>query len=267
MGNELQIQTDAVDGKIAAFAGFSDEQVAVIKKTVAKNTTNTELAFFLQVCHANGLNPFLKEAWCYKDNKGNLIVFAGRDGFLKKAQENPAYNGIRSSEVRAKDVFKIDIANNKIEHEFGIGDRGEIVGAYAIAFRKNGEPTIEYVDFSRYNKKHNTWNTHPEEMIKKVAEVHALKKGFGLSCLQAEDEFNIENGVALPLASDPIAELEYELSAHREENELSNRDFVLKVCKAEGVQKMTKGALNHMRKVLFEDKKYDFQTGEKNETI
>lgn len=263
MPNELQIQTEPVDTKLAIFSGFSEEQIAVIKKTVAKGVTNTELAFFLQVCQANELNPFLKEAWCYKDNKENLIVFAGRDGFLKKAQENPAFNGIRSSEVRAKDVFKIDIANNKIEHEFGIGDRGEIVGAFAIAFRKNGEPTIEYVDFARYNKGYNTWKSHPEEMIKKVAEIHALKKGFGLSGLQAEEDFNIINGVAAPLSTDPLAELEYEISAYREGMELPSRDFLLKVCKAENISKMTKGAEKHLRKVLIEEKAYDFQTGEK----
>jgi len=143
----------------------------------------------------------VKEIWCYKDNKGNLLIFAGRDGFLAKAQTNPMFNGIRSSEVCANDKFSMDIANNKIEHSFGIAERGAIVGAYAICFRKDGEPTIEYVNFQVYNKGYNTWKTHPAEMIKKVAETHCLKKAFGISGIQSEYDFEVKNDVAKPINS------------------------------------------------------------------
>lgn len=182
--------------------GYTASEVAVIQNTVAKGTSKVELAYFINVCKSVGLNPFVKEIWCYKDTKGNLLVFAGRDGFLAKAQVNPFFNGIRSSEVCKNDVFSIDIANNKIEHKFGISDRGGIVGAYAIVFRKNGEPTIEYVDFNLYNKGYNTWKTHPHEMIKKVAETHALKKAFGISGIQSEYDFQEKNGVAIPINSE-----------------------------------------------------------------
>ena len=182
--------------------GYTASEVAVIQNTVAKGTTKVELAYFINVCKSVGLNPFVKEIWCYKDNRDNLLVFAGRDGFLAKAQTNPFFNGIRSSEVCQNDVFSIDIANNKIEHSFGVSERGAIVGAYSIVFRKNGEPTIEYVDFKFYNKGYNTWKTHPSEMIKKVAETHALKKAFGISGIQSEYDFNEKNGVVVPINSE-----------------------------------------------------------------
>ena len=181
--------------------GYTAAEVAVIQNTVAKGTSKVELAYFINVCKSVGLNPFIKEIWCYKDSKGNLLVFAGRDGFLAKAQTNPFFNGIRSSEVCKNDVFKIDIANNKIIHEYGLEDRGDIVGAYAIAFRKNGEPTIEFVDFKFYNKGYNTWKTHPSEMIKKVAETHALKKAFGVSGIQSEYDFKENDGYVVPIGS------------------------------------------------------------------
>lgn len=181
--------------------GYTAAEVAVIQNTVAKGTSKVELAYFINVCKSVGLNPFIKEIWCYKDAKGNLLVFAGRDGFLAKAQTNPFFNGIRSSEVCKNDVFKIDIANNKIIHEYGLEDRGDIVGAYAIAFRKNGEPTIEFVDFKFYNKGYNTWKTHPSEMIKKVAETHALKKAFGVSGIQSEYDFKENDGYVVPIGS------------------------------------------------------------------
>jgi len=189
------------DEKIALVSGYTNEEVAIIKATVAKGASDTELAFFLNVCKSVELNPFNKEIWCYKDSKNNLLVFAGRDGFLSKAQKNPVFNGIRSSEVREKDVWALDIANGTVKHEISLpqSQRGQIIGAYAIVFRKGGEPTIEWAEFTSYNKGHNTWNTHPQEMIKKVAESHALKKAFGISGIQSEFDFDIKENIAVPM--------------------------------------------------------------------
>lgn len=221
---------------IANNFGYTGAEVAVIQNTVAKGTTKVELAYFINVCRSVGLNPFVKEIWCYKDNKGSLLVFAGRDGFLAKAQKNPRFNGIRSSEVCKNDNFSIDIANNKIEHTFGLAERGEIIGAYAIVFRKNGEPTIEFADFKFYNKGYNTWKTHPAEMIKKVAETHALKKAFGISGIQSEYDFQENNGIATALNSPPITEYEQE--------QKRINDFLLTVTKAEQLEQFENSELS-----------------------
>jgi len=182
---------------------FTPNELAIIQQNVAKGTTNTELAYFLNVCKTMDLNPFNKEVWCYKDNKQNLLIFAGRDGFLSKAQKNPLFNGIRSVEVREKDRFEVDVINGKIKHEIIEIHRGEIIFAIAIVFRKDGEPTIEMADFKTYNKGYNAWKTHPAEMIKKVAESHALKKAFGISGIQSEYDFDVKDGVAVPINTTP----------------------------------------------------------------
>lgn len=180
--------------------GYTPAEVAVVQNSVAKNTNKVELAYFLNVCKTMELNPFNKEVWCYKDKKNNLLIFAGRDGFLSKAQKNPFFNGIRSCEIREKDEWAIDIPNGIVKHLITkpLKERGNIISAYAFVFRKNGEPTIEIADFDTYNKGYNTWKTHPTEMIKKVAEAHALKKAFGISGIQSEYEFDVQNGVAIP---------------------------------------------------------------------
>ena len=191
----VQINAD----KISKVSGFSIEEVAIVKANIAKGVNDSELAYFLNVCKTVGLNPFIKEIWAYKDNKGNLLVFAGRDGFLTKAQQSPTYNGLRSSEVREKDEYQADIPNGKIKHTFSFKDRGVIVGAYAIVFRKDGEPTVETVEFSRYDRDFGAWKTHPEAMIKKVAETNALKKAFGISGIQSEYDYSVNEGVVVPL--------------------------------------------------------------------
>jgi|SRR5688572_3264236 len=194
---ELQTVSEQIEkmnyDKLSLQFGWTDIEIATIQSTVAKGTNKVELAYFLSLAKSLDLNPFNKEIWCYKDNKGNLLIFSGRDGFLKKSQQNPAYNGLRSSEVCEQDGFGLDIANNVINHTIKIGDRGKIVGAYAIVFRKDGEPTIEWAEFKTYDKGWNTWKTHPAEMIKKVAECHALKKAFGITGVHVEYDYDTRN--------------------------------------------------------------------------
>lgn len=197
MSNERENRLLEYD-KLTGLTGFQAEMIAILHNTVAKETTVSELAYFLSVCKAINLNPLNREVWCYKDNQGNLLVFTGRDGFLKKAQENPNYNGLRSSEVCEGDIFRMDIANNKISHEFNNKDRGNIIGGYAIVFVKNAEPTIEWAHFDTYNKGRNTWLKFPADMIKKVAECHALKKAFGITNLASEYDFEIKDSIAYP---------------------------------------------------------------------
>ena len=199
---ELELVSGMING-----SPFTPEQIGVIQKSVAKGTEVAELAYFLNVCQSVGLNPFNKEVWCYKDHRGNLIIFTGRDGLLRKAQENPNFGGIRSSEVREKDHFLIDIANAKIEHRFGLEDRGNIIGAYCIVDRKDGTPTIEFVKASEYMPKnpnpYTPWAKFPAAMMKKVAESHALKKAFGMSGVQIEYDFEVRDGVARPRGIEP----------------------------------------------------------------
>lgn len=195
-------QTMAMYEKVSDLTGYKANEIAVISKQIAKGAEATELAYFLNVCKTVGLSPFNKEIWCYKDNKGNLIIFTGRDGLLANAQKRPEFNGIRSVEFCENDSeLMIDIPNGKIVHQFDPRkDRGKILGAYSIIFRKDGEPTIEVADFKTYNKGYNTWKTHPAEMIKKVSEAHALKKAFGMSGVQVEYDWDVSpSGVATPI--------------------------------------------------------------------
>jgi len=206
---KLMVQLNA--DKISTFTSFKAEEIAIIKNTVAKGVTDLELSYFLSICNSVKLNPMMKEIWCYKDNKGNLLAFAGRDGFLKRAQESPLWNGMTSFEVCSNDIFEMDVTAARIKHIPNIKDRGHILGAYAIVKPKGCElPTIEYADIAVYDKKQFVWNSHKAEMIKKVAEIHALKKAFGITVIQSEFDFTVKDTIAMPL--EPKTELE-ELSA------------------------------------------------------
>jgi len=177
---------------------YTPEEVAIIKSTVAKGFTDLELSYFLNVAKSYKLNPFLKQVWGYKDTKGNIIVFAGRDGFLSKAQRDPRWNGISSDVVREDEDFEMNVAKGEIYHCKKISSKAKIMGAFAISKPKGCEyPTIEWADFDTYNKNYNVWKADPVAMIKKVAESHCLAKAYGITGLAVEEDFEIKGELAI----------------------------------------------------------------------
>ena len=176
---------------------YTPEEIAIIKNTVAKGCNDLELSYFLNVAKVYQLNPFTKQIWCYKDNKGNVIIFAGRDGFLSKAQRDPRWNGIASDVIREGEEYKLNIATGEISHSKDVLSKAKIIGAYAICRPKNCEiATIEWADFDTYNKGYNVWKSDPVAMIKKVAESHCLSKAYGISGLAVEEDFEVKDNVA-----------------------------------------------------------------------
>lgn len=70
MAETAMVQVNA--DKIAKFTSFQPEEIAIVKQTVAKGTTDTELAYFLSICSSVKLNPMMKEIWCYGDRDYRL---------------------------------------------------------------------------------------------------------------------------------------------------------------------------------------------------
>lgn len=201
MENQIAVK-DRLDKISKSINGiYSPDQITIIKNTVAKGTNDNELAFFLNLSHSLGLNPFNKEIWCYKDHKGNLISFAGRDGFLSIGQKDARWNGMYSCEVREGEKYEqvFDSGNVSIKHVKGT-EKNHIIGAYCYIKPKGCETaTIEYVDFNTYNKNQFIWKSHPADMIKKVAEIKALKKAFGIAGLYDENDFAVQNEKVIPI--------------------------------------------------------------------
>lgn len=169
---------------------YTAKQIDLIKRTVAKNTTNDELAMFLHISKKAGLDPFLKEIWCYKDSKNNTIIFAGRDGFKRVAESSGFFGGLKSGAVHENDEFSIDLYTGEVSHKIiAPAARGNLVGAWAVARRTDRrEPAVEYVEATTYNKGYSTWKSHPDEMLRKVAEVHVLKTLFIINGVYSEEE-------------------------------------------------------------------------------
>lgn len=173
--------------------GYNQEQVNLIKNTVAKGATNDELQMFMYLANQYSLDPFKREIWFMKYNNQTTIM-TSRDGYLKYAQLNEDFEGLMSFVVRENDVFEIDASEYKVTHKFG-AKRGSILGAWARCDRKDKKPFIAYVEFTEYNKGNQIWKSYPSAMIQKVAEVFVLKRAFGINGLVTKEEIDAEEVV------------------------------------------------------------------------
>jgi phage recombination protein Bet len=168
---------------------YTRDQINTIRNTVAKGADDNELAMFLHISETYGLDPFLKEIFYSAQMK---TIITSRDGYLKVAQRDPDFDGIQSMAVCENDDFSIDMEQNKVNHVFGKGGRGKVIGAWAICYRKGRRPVIAYADYDEYNKKNNIWNTYKSAMCCKVAEGFSLKRQFGISGLATEEEMGVK---------------------------------------------------------------------------
>jgi len=143
----------------------------------------------MHVAQTYGLDPFLKEI--YYSNEMHTIL-SSRDGYLKAAMRDPNFDGVQSMAVFENDDFSIDAACGTVHHVFGKGDRGRIIGAWAIAYHKQRRPVIAFASFEEYAKNTSTWKTYKSAMNCKVAESFVLKRQFGLSGLVTIEEMGVE---------------------------------------------------------------------------
>jgi phage recombination protein Bet len=191
---------------------FSPDKIELLKSTVAKGATDTELEQFIYLAQRYNLDPFTNEIWFIKRAKkvkqnGNwdyrrlpngeidytgaeTTIMTSRDGYLKIGQADPQFKELNSMEIRANDEFSYNPMTKEIKHEIR-ANRGAITGAWAICSRKDREPAVIIVDFQEYKNavgKSSTWDKYPSAMIRKVAEVIVLKRQFNISGLVTREE-------------------------------------------------------------------------------
>lgn len=207
--------------KISSFnlEALTPEQVAVIKNTVAKGATDDELRWFLYQCDVLGLDPLTKEIWFIKRAKkvkkpsgewdyprlqngkidytdADLVIMTSKDGYFKKATENPEFVSVQSMEIRENDDFDMEFDGEKIQvkkHSWKAKDRGKIIAAWACVTYKDGSKDWNFIYFDEYCQSYNgkpqgVWANNPTAMIRKCAETPLLKKAARLSGITTAEE-------------------------------------------------------------------------------
>lgn len=143
----------------------------------ADKVTDKELKLFLELCKAQKLNPFLREAYLIKyGNDANIIT--GKDVFLKRARANESFRGFKAGVI-----VQNEKGIEKIEGTFYLKGQENLVGGWASIYIKDWDVPFDHtVALSEFNKGTATWKNMPAIMIRKVALVQALREAFPEDC-------------------------------------------------------------------------------------
>ena len=154
------------------------ENLREVREQFAPLLTDKEFAFFVTLGKSLGANPFKREIWAVKYDQGKAAsIFLGRDFYRMKAQEQPEYDGHVADAVYSNDKFMVE--NGIPKHSYSLADRGNLLGAYSVVYKKNQtHPFFTFVKLSEYDKGQALWIKMKETLIKKVAEAQGLRGAF-----------------------------------------------------------------------------------------
>lgn len=146
-----------------------------------ERVTMKEIVMFINMCKFNGLNPWLREAYCVKYGNEPATIVTGKEAFEKRAESHGAHDGHKAGIIVVKEG-----SDELIYRTGSLVIPGEtIVGGWAEVWRKDQKETTRIeVSFEEYagRKKDGTlnrqWASKPATMIRKVALVQALREAF-----------------------------------------------------------------------------------------
>lgn len=153
----------------------------IVKRYISSDASDQEIFFFIQLCKAQGLNPFLREAYLIKYDKNQpASIVVGKETFTKRAARLPQFNGFKAG------IIVLDNAKQVTYREGSLLIAGEeLLGGWAIVFRRDWEhpvrAEVSLKEYQRYRKDGELtrgWKEMPATMIRKVAIVQALREAF-----------------------------------------------------------------------------------------
>ncbi len=165
-------------GQVAAYRPeFSAEQIALIKRTIARGTSDDELALFIQVARRTGLDPFTKQIYAIKrrdkdEGRDVMAIQVGIDGLRLLAERTGLYQGQLGpywcgEDGQWRDVW-LDETHAPAAAKVGVLKAGFTEPLWGIARYKSFKPRFN--DFM--------WQQMPDHMLAKAAEAQALRKAF-----------------------------------------------------------------------------------------
>lgn len=143
------------------------------------NITDQECMMFLKMCQYQGLNPFLREAYCIKYGNQPASMVVGKDTFIKRARHRPEFDGFQAG------VIIQDQSGAIQEREGSFCAPGEqLIGGWArVNIKGISTPYYSAVAWNEYvglkdGKPNRMWASKPTTMIRKVALSQALREAF-----------------------------------------------------------------------------------------
>ncbi len=184
LGNEANKKQN----KLMTFTVGNEEvklSPAIVKNYLVNgngNITDQEINYFMHLCRARKLNPFVKEVYLIKYGTQPAAMVVSRDALEKRAIKHKEYNGKKTGLwIIKKDTGALEKRDGTIY----VKNKEEIVGAWCTVYRKDWENPVtvevnfdEYVQTKSDGTPNTNWANKPVTMITKVAKAQALREAF-----------------------------------------------------------------------------------------
>lgn len=142
--------------------------------------TYNEVVLFIRMCQHQGLNPFLREAFCIKFQGKPATLVTAEIVFEKRARNQKDFRGFEAG------IYVGDGNGNWTMREGEFYLPGEtILGGWCKIYVDGYDKPIfasvamnEYIGRKKDGSPNQNWATRPATMIRKVAKAHAFREAF-----------------------------------------------------------------------------------------
>lgn len=151
---------------------FDSDKVGLIKRTIAKDATDDELALFLHQAQRTGLDPLARQIYFQKYNTRNgpqIAIITGIDGYRLVAVRTGLYAGNDAPEFEGR----INYQGSDVPAKASVTVY-RIVGNRRCAFTAS----VYWNEYCPAPPKDYQWKKMPHVMLAKCAEAAALRKAF-----------------------------------------------------------------------------------------
>ncbi len=203
--NALAVKYTANDGQEVELTADSVNRYVVSGNAQA---TDAEIAGFLAICKARGLNPLARDAYLVKYGQNSpASTIVSKDYYNRIAQQQQSYDGMEAGVVVAKPDGTLEYREGAL-----VGRTEHLVGGWAKVYdKRRGHPSSAVVSMDEYDQQKSLWRTKPATMIRKVAMVQALREAYPSSFQGLYDESE------MPEAPQPVAAQAVDVEAINED--------------------------------------------------
>ena len=151
-----------------------------IRTRICENASDREMAFFMELCRSQRLNPFKNEAYLVKYGDRPAQNITAHKVLLRRADNHPAYDGMEYGiTVCVHDQNGVPTVMN-VQREACYPALGEqMVGGWCKVYRKDrSRPFVNELSIAEMGSGQSTWKRMPGVMIVKCAQAAALRAAF-----------------------------------------------------------------------------------------
>jgi phage recombination protein Bet len=146
-----------------------------VRMHICPQANAKEVAYFMELCRAQRLNPFLNEAYLVKFQGKPAQIMVSHKALVKRAEQHPEYDGMEHGVVVMRDGQVHQEQRGAYYPEAG----EVLLGGWAKVYRKDRRmPIYAERSFKSMNKGQANWKSMPDVMIDKCAQAAALREAF-----------------------------------------------------------------------------------------